>query len=141
MPDFWSQRVKNPWELKVAMNANASVTPPNCARTPHTEVTSRRTRPPSRAVDTAYARSAPKAGSGRVRSGLVDRLHVVAADNRPGWDHSLPAHLARELLALRDVQIVPVEDDRRLARRDRGRCGVNRQEVAGSLECLEEVDA
>src|SRR5450631_125817 len=57
----------------------------------------------------------PQTGSGRVRSVLVDRLHVVAADNRPGWDHSLPLHRARELLALSDVQVVPVEDDRCLA--------------------------
>src|SRR5665647_2377650 len=297
MPYFFSQRVKNPWELKVAMNAKASVTPPNWARTPHTEATSRRIRPPSRAVETAYASRAPRTaprtavtadstvewmkadticgwvsaerlprvgrplpsrnaptttirvgmprkivvyakkgktpsmaptglrpmgamvlgGSanclgpvgrqvglglvalctgqehrcpfglwqcvmgglvdhprcdhglfahrscatlepqvlalvgvevllpqtrrGWVRGVLVDGLDVVTADHGSGRNESLPVHLALELDALCDVQVVPVEDDRRLARFDRGRRGVNRQEVAGRLQRREEGDS
>jgi len=60
MPKFCSQWVTNPSNPTVATNAKASVTPPNCASTPHKEVTSRRRRPPARAVDTAYVSSAPK---------------------------------------------------------------------------------
>jgi hypothetical protein len=41
------------------MNANASATPPNWARTPHNAVTNRLSMPSGRAVDTAYARTAP----------------------------------------------------------------------------------
>ncbi len=37
----------------VAMNANASVTPPNWASTPHAEVTTRRIRPVGFAVTSA----------------------------------------------------------------------------------------
>src|ERR1019366_3123418 len=47
----------------------------------------------------------PQAGSGRVRSVLADRLHVVTADDGPRRDDRLPVHLAGELLALCDVQV------------------------------------
>src|SRR6266498_1685777 len=43
----------------VAMNANARVTPPNCASTPEAAVTTRRNTPPSFDVTRAYASRAP----------------------------------------------------------------------------------
>src|SRR5450759_51047 len=297
MPMFCSQRVTNPWNPTVATNAKASVTPPNCASTPHSEETMRRSWPPSRPVETAYASSAPKTaprtavtadstvewmkadticgwvnadrfprvgrlmpsrnaptttmrvgtsrkvvvyakkgsnpsrapnglrplgalvlgcsanslgpvghkvglglvvllrgqedrratglgqcvmsglvdrarrshgrfahrscaalepqvlalvgvevllpqpGCRRVSGILVDRLHVVAADDGAGRDDGLPVHRALELDALCDVQVVPVDDDGRLTRLDRGRVWVNRQEVAGGLERREEGDS
>ena len=83
----------------------------------------------------------PQPGGGRVRGVLVDGLDVVAADRRVRRDDDLPVDLALELGALGDVEVVPVDDDRRLAGLDgRGR-RVDRQEVAGLLELLEEVDA
>src|ERR1019366_3889569 len=84
MPMCWSQRVTNPWSPKVATNAKASVTPPNCARTPHSEVTSRRRRPPSRAVDTAYARSAPKMAP-RTAVTADSTAERTKADEICGW--------------------------------------------------------
>ena len=41
------------------MNAKASATPPNCARTPHKEVMNRLSMPSGRAVLTAYAKTPP----------------------------------------------------------------------------------
>jgi hypothetical protein len=51
--------VRKPCRLKVATNAKANATPPNWARTPHSEVTNRLSTPSGRAVLTAYARTAP----------------------------------------------------------------------------------
>jgi hypothetical protein len=58
-PRLLSQTVRKPWIEKVAMKAKASATPPNWASTPHNEVMNRLSRPSGRAVDTAYARTAP----------------------------------------------------------------------------------
>src|SRR5919112_5637579 len=51
--------VTNPDRPMVAMNANASVTPPNWASTPDAAVTARRSSPPGFAVTRAYASTAP----------------------------------------------------------------------------------
>src|SRR5690349_11286812 len=59
IPALAKRRVRNPVAPKDARKAKARATPPNCARTPHKEVTKRLVTPFGGAVDTAYASSAP----------------------------------------------------------------------------------
>ena len=80
----------------------------------------------------------PQPRRGRMRGVLVDRLVVVAGDRGVRRDDDLPG---RQLLGLGGVEVVPVDDDRRLAGLDGRRGRVDRQEVAGLLELAEELDA
>ena len=73
----------------------------------------------------------PQPRGGRVRRVRVDRLEVVAGDDGVLGHDDLPAV---DLRRLGGVEVVPVDDDRRLAGLDRRRGRVDRQEVAGVLE-------
>src|SRR4029078_6403502 len=80
----------------------------------------------------------PEPGCRGVRSVLVDRLEVVAADERIGRYEHLPG---RNLLGLGRIQVVPVDDDGRLTGFDgRGR-RIDRHEVACVLEPYAESDS
>src|SRR3954468_16496734 len=70
----------------------------------------------------------------------VDRLRVVAAVDAVGRDRDRPPR-RRELLDVREVVVVPVDRDRRLARSDRLRRRPDRDEIACLLQLSEEVDA
>ena len=83
----------------------------------------------------------PEPRRGRVRRVLVDRLHVEGADDGVVGHDGLPVPLALERGALPDVQVLPVDHHRGLAGRDRRRRRVDREEVPGSLQLAEELDA
>src|SRR6266702_1924081 len=80
----------------------------------------------------------PEPRGGRVRSLLVDRLAVVAADDGVARHEDLPR---RHVLAVRRGQVVPLEQHGGLARLDRGGGTDHRYVVALLLELVEEVDA
>src|SRR3954447_16075531 len=73
----------------------------------------------------------------RMRSGRVDRLRVMAAVDAVRRDVDLPPR-RRELLDVREVVVVPVERDGRLAGGDGCRRRPDRDVVAGLLQCREE---
>jgi len=82
----------------------------------------------------------PQPGAGRVRGVRVDGLVVVAADDGVFRHVDLPVDaLGLELVDLRGLQVIPVEDDGGLPGLDRRRGGVDRQEVARGRELLEVV--
>ena len=76
----------------------------------------------------------------RMRSSRVDGLAVVAAVLTVGRNRHLPVR-RRELLHVGEVVVVPVDRDRRLARRDRCRSRLDRNEVANRLALCEPVDS
>ena len=76
----------------------------------------------------------------RMRSGRIDRLAVVGSVDAVAGDGDRDPR-GRELLDVGEVEVVPVDHDRRLAGGDRLRRRLDREEVARVLEPLEEVDA
>ena len=80
----------------------------------------------------------PQAGGGRVRRVGVDRLEVVAGDDGLRRDDGLPGG---DVGRGGSAEVVPVDDDGRLAGLDGGGVGVDGEEVAGVLQVAEEVDA
>src|SRR4029079_19688334 len=82
----------------------------------------------------------PQSGGPRVRRRRVDRLAVVAGVLAVARDDDLPGRL-RELLHVREVVVVPVDRDPRLAGRDRLLGSLCRDEVAGRPGLREPVDA
>src|SRR6266540_2299688 len=81
----------------------------------------------------------PQPSRVRVRRESADRLAVERSVDAVGRDHGPPVH-GRELLPVGEVQVVPVDDDRRLAGSDRLRSPIHRDEIPSLLELSEEVD-
>src|SRR6185503_3208336 len=83
----------------------------------------------------------PQAGGSRVRRELADRLAVEAAEDAVAGDVDLPLD-AGLLEGVRQprVDVVPVDGQRGLTALHRGRRDLDRVEVAGVLDLLEEVD-
>src|SRR5579864_4621966 len=70
----------------------------------------------------------------------VDRLCVVGTVDAVRGNGHLPVR-GRELLHVAEIEVVPVDRDRRLARRDRLRRRVDGKPVAVALQLGEEIDA
>ena len=76
--------VTKPCIPTVATKANASVTPPNWASTPHSAVMIRRSVPPGRPVATAYDRRAPNTAPSTAVT--ADRTtELTKAETTCGW--------------------------------------------------------
>src|SRR6478736_6361123 len=82
----------------------------------------------------------PETGCPRMWSGRVDGLRVVAAVDAVRGDREPPLRRG-EALDVGEVVVVPVDRDRGLTRRNRGRCRLHGDEVAALLQLREEVDA
>ena len=81
----------------------------------------------------------PQTRRPRMRGVRVDRLRVVRAVDAVRRDGRLPVR-GRELGPVPEIEVVPVDDDRRLARRDRLLVRLDRDPVTGTLQLGEEVD-